>query len=480
MPTIFNIEPTGMSTLVFDTLSIHSSTTGYYAHSADDGSSFNFNEGTRLDIIYSDTRFGGRAISKKSNLVPINFTCFVWGTTRAEMLSRSHTLNKVLMNSAGGWIEYRPDGASVSTYYRYEMSKPASLSTVSWDAHVEGTGKFVSVLEVEIMTHPDATSRYPVDITTSRSIIANTTYGSYYNYFDVTGIKGDLPAIVQVVVTNIQSGTNQELNRLYVVSRSSIKSTLSNIKQIYEAETATITGEGSVQSDTTRSGGSFVRVEPAALDTWTTLKFSIDNEADHRGRIAIFGVLKPSLTATNWKLKIGYGIGTSEIWMDTNQYSPEENSKWHIAYLGELDFPPITTDDSTTISPSLIVKAKLDTGTIGETLDIDFVSFVFSDESIQQINISDTRTIGTSYNQRLLSTFDQVNNLRVAQITNLTYEVNYSVSSIYGSPYLEAVDTTRYFMMFERVTGSSELHVPSDVVNVTTKIIYRTIFPFGA
>lgn len=482
MTTILKLHPKGQDTITFETLDAGNVLNGYYAPSSD----YKFNESNRIDIIYSDTPFGGKAISEKQNLVPVNFSVYVLASSRDVMLELSQALNKALMHNPGGRLEYRPDGATISTYYKYEKSKPATVQEVNtnfWDGKTAENRKYVIAFSVELMTHPVATSGDPVSITPSRTTLRTSTYApSSYNWFDLYDIKGDLPAIVNLSFNNTVGET---ISRLYLWSRSSRQSILNSLTLSYEATAATATGSWStLTGDGNTTGGSYRRCEPADYTTWHQLGFTIPNEKEHRGFASIFVSLRSGFELDYVNLRLGYEVNGTRVWTSNTAYIPNRdlNGQWHIEYIGDIQLPPIgLSKDQEIPSPVLIVEVQQIDGDFIFDLDIDTVHIMFSDLSSLQIDVgNEFQTTGlASYEIGKLRSDEDLK--RVGEIHSSSHVYRRPFGAMYGGPYgILAEDDTRIFVMFERVTQTGHLYHFPIALTIDTTIIYRTIFPFGS
>lgn len=468
MASIFKVHPTGLSTIEFGR-SASQAVGGYYSPT----DSLNLNEKERIEILYSETKLGGQAIRSVGKLVDVEFVVFMMASTKDALETLSHNLNKAIMNPKGGRIEFRPHGNTISTFYYYEASQPYELADIThnkWDWEQDfHNNQFVRAAIVTLKTKPYGTSDVYETVTPTRSTVQNATYGTYYNYFDLPTIKGDLPAIFQLRVRHLLDGI--EINRLMLCTRSSVLSTLSNVVQTLQAENGTGVGAWSTQNDATRSGGRYMRLSPAANDTYYQLRIPIQNESDHRGLVGMLAVIRPS--NANFTGKVGYALNGNEIWTDTTEYTPEFSNQWQVMYLGEHHLPPLGIADNETLSnPQLSLHFKTSSG---GTVDVDCVFLFFGDETVAQYDFDSDRNEGISYSEKFVVQTNK-NNDRVAQVTDLSNNVLRYVRGIYGSVFLEARDTTRVFMLMERAGGT---HNPYDQASIEVKVLYRTIAPFG-
>jgi hypothetical protein len=471
--TTLILHPRGTASITFDTDSATTATTGYYAPA----SAINLNIGQRKDIVYSETDYGGSAVVSKDRLAPIDFTAFIWGSDRQTMLQRSHALKQAV--ERGGSVEYRPTGASMSTFYVYEPSVPPTLTNITdnlWDRKNASVPLIADVnvisFDVSVMTKPIGRSELFEFIAPSRFTLDNTNDdATYFNWFELTDIKGDSPAIIQTRVNG-----NNEYSRFYICTRSNILSTFSNLSQIIEAESGSGTGWTN-QVDASRSNGNYMRASPVVLDSWVPLKIPIPNELDHRGLVAIVPIIRAS--SSDFRIRVSYEVGDfvvdPSVWSGNTKYTPEYIDKWHALYCGEYTFPLIGTNDTLTISPKLVLNVLLEEGS--GTFDIDCVHLLFSDESIMQIDISTDRTYGVETSDYLfLSTNDD--NQRIAHIVDNTYTSQKVAERVFGTIALEAINDTRFFFLFERKSTETHLHVPTDQITIDLSVMHRTIYPF--
>lgn len=462
MTTTVKLIPINLAQIVFGIGYQSAIPTGFYLLL----DTLDFHESERRDILYSETRFGGKAINYQDKLTSLEFSCIVFGTTRNQMLERSEQLAQAVGNVKGGLFEYTPDGVTTTSYYSYEMSAKPSLSSQKlnrWDDISRERGIFAMIFDVSLMTQPFAHSQLFADVTPSRSTLDNQ--GSY-NWFDLLDIKGDVPALVQVKLTNPNADA---LNRFYICSRSSVYSTLASLVSYFEAENAdTEIGTWANQADAARSNGSYKRLTLSA-SVWGSLLFDLPSIAQYEGLITILPVIRAS--TLNVVCRVAVYLNNELVWASPNQYTPE-TTKWEILYAGEFNFPPLVMSNDVNATLQLAVEFLG-----GGTLDCDMVQIMYSDEGIGQIDISTDGSYGVSYNQSLLLETDLAN-IRKAIVVDSGDNVQRMAKSIYGTLNSAlAINDTRIFVLFQRLSGT-DLHIPTDDLNVSTKIIYRSTYPF--
>lgn len=461
--TTVKLTPVNLNEIVFGTGYQSAIATGFYILL----DTLNFHENERRDIVYSETRYGGKAINWVDKLTPIEFQVIVFGSDRNEMLERSEALAMAVSNVKGGLFEYRPDGVSTSTYYSYEASARPSVSSQKlnrWDDIQREHSINAMIFDVVLQTQPIAHSKVFNAITPSRSTLDN--YGSY-NYFDLVDIKGDIPALVQVTLNNVNS---QTLNRFYICSRSSVYSTLASLVSWFEAENASSTiGSWSNQSDAGRSNGNYKRLTGSAT-VWGSLLFNLPSVSQYEGLITVLPIVRSS--NANVLCRAAVYLNGVLVWASPNQYSFEAANQWQILYAGEFNFPPLIISNDTNATLQLAVEF-LGTGNV----DVDAIQIMYSDEAIAQIDITTDASYGVAQNYGLLLETD-LNYLRKAIVIDGSSNVQRFAKSIYGSiNQAVAIQDTRVYVLFQRLSGT-DLHVPADQVGVTTKIIYRTTYPF--
>lgn len=466
--TIAKLYPTNLDTIEFGASFWSAVNTGFYLiHDT-----LNFNEASRKEYLYSETRYGGKAINFKTNLTPITFTVIVFGSTRDLMLSRSEQLNQSVGNIKGGLFEYRPDDANTSTFYTYEASAVPQLTSLKfnrWDDLIKEHAIFAMSFDVTLMTQPIGHSQLFTSITPTDLIITNNG-----DTFDLLDIKGDIPALVQVKLANINSGIT--LNRFYICSRSSIFSTLSTLTATFEAESGATVGTWTTDTEAGRSGGSIQRFLPFNAN-WNRLMFNISSSNQLDGLITVLPIVKA--TSLSFLCRLAVYIDDSLVWASSNIYSPEVINKWHIMYAGEFNYPPIVLSDDVSATLRLTLEVMLPTGSPSstDTFEVDMVQVMFSDEAIQQIDVTVDSTYGVTYGQELFLETD-LDNMRKAIVTDGVGNVQRFSESIYGTLALTAYKDTRFFLAFQRLDDGGDLHSPNDSLAIETNIIYRTTYPF--
>lgn len=461
MTTTVNLTPTNLPQIAFGIGYQSAVATGFYLLL----DTLNFHESDRREILYSETKYGGKAINYQDKLTPLEFSCIVFGTTRNQMLERSEQLAQTVGNVKGGLFEYTPDGVTTTSFYTYEMSAKPSLSNQKlnkWDDIARERGIFAMIFDVVLTTQPFVHSLSFQSIIPTDTTLVNTGSG---NFFDLENIKGDVPALVQVKLTNPNA---QVLNRFYICSRSSVYSTLASLVSYFEGESAdTLIGSWATVADATRSNGNYKRLTGSAI-TWGSLLFDLPSNDDYQGLITILPVIRAS--ATTILCRAAIYLNDTLVWASPTQYAPE-TTKWEILYAGEFNFPPITLSEDANAVLQLSVEF-LGTGTV----DVDFVQVMFSDESIQQVDVTLDETFGVSQNQSLLLETD-LQYIRKAMVIDSSDDVQRFAKSIYGTLSLNAFENTRFFALWQRLTGTS-LHLPADNITISTKVIYRSTYPF--
>lgn len=462
MTTTVKLTPINLDQIVFGTGYQSAIPTGFYLLL----DTLNFHESERREILYSETKYGGKAINTSDKLAPVEFSVIVFGTTRNQMLARSEQLAQTVGNIKGGLFEYTPDGVTTTSFYTYEMSAKPAVSSQKlnrWDDIARERGIFAMIFDVTLTTQPFVHSQLFAAISPSRSTLDNQ---GTYNWFDLLDIKGDVPALVQVKLTNPNAAT---LNRFYICSRSSVYSSLSTLVSNFEAENAdTEIGTWANQADAARSNGNYNQLTLSA-STWGSLLFNLPSIAQYEGLITVLPVIRAS--TPNVVCRVAVYLNDELVWASPNQYSPE-TIKWEILYAGEFNFPPLTMSNDVNATLQLAVEFLG-----GGTLDVDFVQIFFSDEGIGQIDVSTDGSYGVAQTQSLLLETD-LQNIRKAIVIDSGDNVVRMAKSIYGTlNSVIGINDTRVFVLFQRLSGA-DLHIPADDLNVTTQIIYRSTYPF--
>lgn len=386
--------------------------------------SLDLRESERLEVAYSEgaSTDGGEAIAFHGPLVTISFDLIVQGSgvdedaARQQMLERVQTIEAAVCNVEGGTFEYKPTGLGAgvrSTYYAYEQGQPPRVRAKTennWDASpVETAPSYVCTieLEVELQTQPFATS----DPDTPVSVLAQTTVynqdDSVVGYVTIqdSNLPGTIPALVQLRIRNLVSGTWAAIEKLWYARRT--KGTLGNFAPILEGGTPDTDSSvhWSTESDTTRRSDNYQRYAPpeAANNLWATSEYTISNITDHEGKAAIIVVCR-SLAETReaWDLKATLEV--ANVVVETGVKNVATVGAWTVCILGELDIPPTPISADESYATKLYLYLRRTTGDEIQAIDIDFVQLLFVDEYVQQVNITDGYT--NSY-RLLLENFKQ-------------------------------------------------------------------------
>lgn len=463
----FIISPYGQSEIVFQTFEA-SGAGGYFAPA----SKIDFKEEEREQVAYSSgvNLEGGDVVNVNKPLVDIEFQVIIWSAvSRTDCVARAGALMKAISNPAGGIVRFNPNQEmGRDTYLHYLRSEP--LETLSgsfntWDAICDTSGRWAIETKLLLKTRPISTSDpenlaaiTPVD----RTVVDNTYAGAMRNFFTISSadIEGDRLAALRLRLRNLQSNT--KIGRVYLMVRSAMRSILSNFKMIYEAEDATLlnpTTPWSVVSDAARSNGQYRRLNPPAAGNNIEHAFSfvISNEADHRGRVLVFAVLRTNTAMHDqWEMKIRYLAGNQVVARSVGRNTPETWLVWHAAFCGAVEMPGILISDTQTISPTIEVVFTRISGELNDSIDVDFIALLFEDEGLIQFDIADGYA-----NSQVLHTELLPDGKAVANVGDFsTNEVEGGVDRHYGASGLliPSADTAIYFL-FERNRGP---HIEDD------------------
>lgn len=429
--------------------------------------SLEFNEAERREFIYSETRYGGKAVNEKLNLTDVNFICFVVGRNRQEMLQLSNQLNITVTYPLGGELAYKPDGASITSYYTYEASAVPAVAQIDhnhWDEELtkEG-GLYVMAFNVTLKTHPLNHSA----VQTLSLSTGQITNGDGGNFFNVSDIKGNVPAIIHLAAQNSSNG--QSISRIYLCSRSAIYANYASTMQ-FEAENGTVIGSWSNQSDAARSGGAYRRTTLNTTD-WIGIKFPLSSPQAYQGLLAHMVVIKPSLTTL--ESRVAVYVGSERVWTSEQTWTPTKANAWQVLYVGEYNFPPFALVPTTT-GAYIAVEFRATNGS--PTLDFDFMQLMWSDEAIQQIDVGYDQSYGMSYGQKTYVAMGlDYKRFNYVAANDNTYL--YPVRNTYGTLGLTAIQGARLHLLWERI-NTNDLHNADDTMDLMASIIYRSTYPF--
>jgi len=386
------------------------------------------NEEKRLEIALSEgpRMDGGDLSSYHGPLVEVSFRVVVHGVgataaaARASLIQRVHALRQAVTNPDGGTLEYKPDDldASVrSTYYHYLMSPVPRLARASgnnWDAApVQTCPNYVYALNVDVTlnTQPYATSDpdNPVSLTLNRTILHNgyDPSAGRYNYFTVASseIGGDSPALCQLRIRNLQTGASEAIGTLWLARRTA---GLDQFVSIYDARDAADVSTGAVWSDVSDASRNRGYYKRASFGSgWNgvaqALRFTIANEAYHRGRMALAIVARVNdADRANWTIDAQYRAGEviQSITPGVNYLSG--TGTFMVFIIGEVEMPPTEVSDSESIAAYIdvrVTRAAGDSTTDNSSFDIDFLMLLPVDEHVLQI---DCGSEGVDNNEKLL------------------------------------------------------------------------------
>lgn len=404
------------------TLESQVGTSGYYVPM----DTLKLNESDRLEYLYADTAYGGKKSVVKYKLTPIEFICFVYGSTRNEMLARAQALSKAV--AAGGTIDITI--GSSTTYYTYEGSPIPALADITsnkWDSIARAQAEYVVALAVTLQTQPYGDSG---------EYAANNS-GQIENagVMAITSVYGDSPSLLQITLAPYYTTT-----RILLCSKTG---TLPTYQFEPNGWTETV--------DVTRTYGHYNSV---TLNTYDTDYLPIPT--DYEGYVAFFAIVRASTTEAY--LKLGARLGTTAVWASSQIYQVEQANVWHIVYLGEYNLPLESRSDSLT---DAVVPTLEAWGTA--VLDVDSMFILFTEDGIKQIDVE-------------LDSGDEVfveNNL--ATILNSTGSQVGRPSNVYGIP-LTINGSGNLIAFTQRSTG----YDPTDYATVHIKAKYRTVYPFGS
>ena len=395
------LHPTGLSSITFDLAAQSGLAAGYVVPLG----TLRFNEEKRLQIKYGEPakQDGGKVTNVRGALVPISFDVIISDITREGLIQKAQALAQAVTNAEGGTLEYKPEGLSASvrsTFYRYlrsEVPRVKPSRENRWDKGPKSSGVYRLVLEVELQTQPFGLSDpdNPVAIPLSRSIVRNgfNAAGNIYNYFtvDADDIEGDSPALLQIRIKPTAAGAT--IGRLWIARRTE---GLAYFQSIYDAYDAVDVSPGSVWSnvaDASRNRGYYKRASFGSgyNNTWQGLRFTIANEASHRGRMALLIVARVNDAGpSNWRIRAQYQAGaivqTIEPAMD---YLSIPNT-FRGFIIGETQLPPTEVSAQESVQAYVDVEVKRlsgDSAADNNSFDIDFLMLLPVDEHVLQVEV---------------------------------------------------------------------------------------------
>lgn len=413
------LSPLGLSAI---TLENQVETSGYYVPM----DTLKLNESDRLEYLYADTSYGGKHSTTKYKLTPIEFICFVYGSTRDEMLSRSQTLSKAV--AAGGTITITI--GTTATIYTYEASPIPALADITknkWDAIARAQAEYVVALAVTLKTQPygdngSYVSKYTGVVLNGGSVA-------------ITNIKGDAPALLQTTLVPYST-----TDKVLICAKTG---TLPTYQFEPEGWTETV--------DANRTYGHY---NSTTLNTYATQYLPINT--DYEGYVAFFAIVKAS--TTNAYLKVGARLNGESVWAGSQIYQVEEAAVWHIVYMGEYNLPLEKRSDSLT---DTVVPTLEAWGTA--VLDVDSMFILFTENGVQQLDF-DLGTGDRLFIEENLASVLNTIGVQVGRPTN-----------VYGTP-LTLNGDGHIITFTQRSTG----YDPSDDGTVVVKAKYRTVYPFGS
>lgn len=314
-----------------------------------DLASLDLHEGERWQYVYSaNAREGGYLAQSNAPVVNVTLDCVLKATSRATLKAGYDALHQAL--AAGGYLKFKPEGASVSaptTYYHYLPSSPPHLLDTTgnrWDAAAKTDGFYTLYLGLVLQTQPIATSdpATPETVTALSVTLDNWSDDVLDHSVTIpkTQLKGALPALVRLLLT---PASGQALGRVILWTRSAKDSTLDNLVTCYEAEDAAPLDDDTWEAldDATRGGGYYMYLNPpeSANEQWFGLRFSLAHPEALRGRFAVLGVgYDNSEGASAWRHQVQLRAG-NVAQVGANDYKADRAREWCIIYAGEFDLP---------------------------------------------------------------------------------------------------------------------------------------------
>jgi hypothetical protein len=410
--TILKIRPYGLSALTIDAglAAVFSGTTPYLTPVQ----TVRLHEEQRLQVQYPDGNAGaGQTWHAYTPLVPVDLVVVIKAETRAGLVDAYEDLARACMNRHGGLIQYKPDGASTSTYYHYIQSAPPKLRDESdnrWDAAAKSDGYYTMALDVSLMTRPYGTGEpdSPTAITFGGNISTQLEHEPYvidsYEPFDTdessafvpaSQLSGHLPPLLRLRVVDKMDylGDTDLLGRviLFAISGESGDTDFDNFSPFYDAEDATGLDPAFWYevSENTAFGDAFLRCAPkgdSPNEIEHVLEFGLSNMDMLTGRFAVFGIARDvSGRAGAWKhhvdLRLYSESGNDEpvILYQGDQFATDTFFSWHLLYAGEVDYPPVTlgrfSDGEIFTGLKLAWHSKRETGAVA-WFDLDGVLLV--------------------------------------------------------------------------------------------------------
>lgn len=355
--SILKLHPTGYAALDFNA-GVAPTGADTYTFTADLGR-LRLNEEDRVAWDYEQNALGGSATQPKTGLVSVVFPVIVKALTSVARRTAYRALLQAVTNRRGGKLEYKPEGASISTFYHYVASGAPSLiqdPRNRWDSGPTSDGLYTLAVEVELQTQPVATSDpdNPVALTELSTRVANWKDATRDNRVTIPkeSIKGTLPALLRLTATPVSA--LYRLGRFIISHRTSEDGLLANVVSVYEAEDAEPiypSSSWSSQSDADRGDGGYLTCNPSSHLYEQGLRFTIRNPADGEGRFAVFGVVR-DLSAPGegytgrWTHRVE--LRTGNVTQSGETYEAATKKSWQLVYVGEFDLPATELSSATT------------------------------------------------------------------------------------------------------------------------------------
>ncbi|MFG1776609.1 hypothetical protein ACGFIG_09290 [Micromonospora sp. NPDC049048] len=307
-------------------------------------------------------------------------TTIDWSDAGGSLLSSS--LGSVVAVPAGVWTQYQTVAVA-----------PAGAVSARLRARMAGTPASTDVLYVD-------------DVSIAHHLVVSNDPASATNglCMDVTGIKGDMPTPLHLVVASGVAGAGRRRSGLAVRRRG----TPSAVPLVLQAEAMTQGTDTTTQANSavmSGSGNNFSRItfstQPGLTQRLSTAKFPAAASVDARGTYRVFARVRQNTAGDSIDVRLRWG-GADALISNSNVRLPQ-NTLIHYVDLGLIQVPsgydPTTRGPSgvelATEGVSLAVDARRVLG--AGTLDVDVLLLWPADDRASYVLWPETATGVTDF-----------------------------------------------------------------------------------
>ena len=327
-------------------------------------------ETDRVQWDYEDGNEGGRATSRKLNLVEVVFPVVIKAASVTGRIAGYNALLRGVTNRRGGTLEYAPENpaGSTSTFFHYQASAaPVLLESPRnrWDSAPGSDGLYTLEVDVELQTQPFATSdpdslvklfasEEGYELIDSRRVKASDA-------FPIINLAGTEPVLTRILAWG---NSSQDVGRVIVFRKSGVGKDADIVIDSADLTKLGVTQYWSTDDDVTALGGSYLRLNPPedANGQEYGVSFALADPTHWEGVFAVFAIgYDESGVGGAWTHHVKLRMGDVVV-QESEEYYARDFQNWQFVYGGELELPPTTLSEAEK------------TAGYGETVYIDWYS----------------------------------------------------------------------------------------------------------